>query len=621
MPAESSASGRRASGSRASASGSRASASGSRASKSVSASGKRAGKGGRATGRSGGDRRELRRSNDFLTRVIWVGLLVLGIAGLILALSWPSIQRSLILGQLDEEGITLQEEQAVMDEFLAYIAEDPDRSTYVRSAVVNDRGSIAAQIYLAAAAEDPHSLLSIAYRPDTRTPTSAADADSEETPETEDAEQTASRQNVSHDDRAEALEQAIVILAEDRDTIDDLIIQSTRLENWIKQTDWPDSHRDLAIATVKLIGITGRQIGGSDPAKLFNDLIQDAPTDPYLVDVALDAIAQVTNRQNIGYALALLKGPNADKVLAHNRQVRSLASRTGNLIDHMTMNVQPDILEELLAMLDHPNATVQATAVALLKGDGLSTISPEQQEDVGKRIAAYLTPAVREEKPAVFSQALESATHLRLVGARQAFIDLLPIVSPEHDDATVLARALGQRFIQKGDEHAEANEEILSALAEAIANDAGRTTAAIALAKVDLRGSIALRRALEACIANAEHADCMNAAVHIVQDLYGRNDVTDKLGRDPAVWRDFIAQDQPNFDHYADVRKWYEAEKHKQRTTVPAEELRANLQRAQKEVELLNNWTAAPLGIEQHEFERFLKELGAFKYGTMKAMH
>lgn len=525
-------------------------------------------------------------------KIIMALVAVLLLAAIVLGLSWRSIQRGKILDRMDAAA-DVPSAIEVGKEFLAYTTEDQNQRVLVSNAISDRRGPPEAQIFLAVEMMSVKDLLGIALRSE-----------------------------LDDQHRARAVEETNKLLLAKKVEAGDLGYLSHVVKGWLHQKDREADkiNRDLMVAAVVFIGVTGMVIGGSDPADILRDVILDTARPPAVTDAAVDALERVTNSSNVGHALALLSSANADKVIDHGKN----PGEPGSLRHRIQQSVTPNVLAELLKLLEHPDQRVRATTIGLLKGPGLRSISEAQKEVVGKQISQHLRAETRSEQPMIFTEALKSAASLGLHGSRASLIALLPQIPADHEDAATLAQALGKDFIAKlEDKNPEAKprgEEILAALAQALDDPAARTTAARALAQVQHPGYTNLRLGLEQAVKHGTDPDCLTAAKHIVVKLYQRQDLATAWGEDPVRWADGLAQDKPRYERYREIETWHDANKGKIRVSDDQDLLMKNKEFGMNASTELNSWNlVAPIGIEKAQLERMIREVDLLKISLIKA--
>jgi hypothetical protein len=347
-------------------------------------------------------------------------------------------------------------------------------------------------------------------------------------------------------------------------------------------------------------------------AEVLSGVIRDPEQHPAILAAAVANLPKVIDHGNVGFALLLLTSPNNDAVLASE-----------DLLQAISTSVRAVHVDRIFELLDHSDARVQAAGTRFLRGNGIASAGPEQAESIGQRIAPYLTAEMRQTKPQVFTEALKAVAALSLTGARDQLFAVLPELPADSEDSTVAAQILGRNFIRSGKEHDAISNAVLEGLASAVTEPASRQTAAAALQQVNVRELPALRSALEACIAHGEDAACMDAAHHITGKLYQRTDVTAKLGREVAAWRNFLAQDRPRFEEFQGIRGWLQ-ENAEVRATDPPEKIRDGKIACDRMLAMLEGWLQPggdpmPLGLTKAMVESTHRNLKTVQYSLMKA--
>jgi hypothetical protein len=267
--------------------------------------------------------------------------------------------------------------------------------------------------------------------------------------------------------------------------------------------EWAVKHenREVAIAALTLI----RKSGDKDTVRILADIARTPGQDPVRVTAALDAMAELSDSSNLGYALGLLTSNASGQVTQHaGVSARIVAAATAS---H---------LKPLLDLMDNQLAPVRALAMEALGGPGMMIVDgPEAaktRQELGARIAAKIDP---DAQPEQLAAALRAARGLRLNGARDAVLALVPKIESlalPGIDAAFMSDLLGARFIFKEPAEARAaSDDLVAKLTVALDDPASRTIAADALGKVGDAGLLHLRLALDKLAALGEDPACFNA--------------------------------------------------------------------------------------------------------------
>ncbi|MBA3684445.1 MAG: hypothetical protein H0W72_04305 [Planctomycetes bacterium] len=435
-----------------------------------------------------------------------VAALVVVVLGIAAIASYPAIMRSVYLGRLDKA--TGAEATAAAKTYVDFV----HRSVaHVRNAVRDNRGPVEAQIWMAREAGSYAALVDILER-----------THPEPTPE----------------QRAEALKAAEEIFDRERDGRER---HPRSLEAWAKTA----KERDVAIAAIALVA----KINNDSAPETLCAVAGEPGQDPLRVAAALDGLAAIANPDNIGMPLGLLTGNASDAVMAHDA-----------LRGRIVASVGADHLERLLGLLGNPIPGIRALAL-----EAMGTISlpdgPEmtkRRQELGEKVAAKLT---RDTPPVELAAALKAAKGLRLTGARDAVLALVPIRAqvplPGIDDR-FYSDTLGGAFIfARPDQARVASEDLIGKLT-ALLDDAGsRIIAADALAMINDPAFLALRPALDKLAALGENPACFTALTALVGKTLNRADVVKSNGRDLDRWQRFLAEDRPRYTRVAEIHAWY----------------------------------------------------------------
>jgi len=209
--------------------------------------------------------------------------------------------------------------------------------------------------------------------------------------------------------------------------------------------------------------------------------------DPLKAKAALDGMGQLLDSDSLGHALGLLRGPAFDQVLGHAALVDAIrnSARAGNLID-------------LLSLSDHAHEGVRALALDCLGRLTLpDSTDPKLRADLGNRVSAKLTPTT---PPVELAAALGAVKNLRLSGASESVIQLArqreALALPGIDDQFWI-HCLGDAFILPHGAD-EANDRLVSRLAECVDDPALLPIAAAAIGRIRDPDLISLRKGLDA---------------------------------------------------------------------------------------------------------------------------
>jgi hypothetical protein len=361
--------------------------------------------------------------------------------------------------------------------------------------------------------------------------------------------------------------------------------------------------------------------GEEDTPKVLAAVAGKPGQDPIRVTAALDSLAKLINDRNLGYALGLLGSNACDQVVQHPGLRERIVAVSG-----------PDHLKRLLDLLN-ANASAAARALVLEAMGGPAMRMPEgpdaaaRREDIGKTIASKIDPTI---DPVECSSALKAAAHLRLNGARDAVLAMVPAAMAEPGkfpglDKAFLADCLGKQFIFKEPDDARvASEDLIVKLTHLLDDETSRSVAATALSHITDPTFLRLRLALDKLAALGEDADCFAALKSIVVRTYNRPDVVKANGDDLGKWTSFLAEDRPRYERYIELVGWYAENKQYQRVQDGRKRLGTNKEYIFQATEQLNAWLAdekfvPPLGLTKSNFEKMTKEYNELGMSVRKS--
>lgn len=487
--------------------------------------------------------------------------------------SYPAIMRSVYLGRLDQA--TGADVTAAAKTYVDFVH---GSVAHVRNAVRDNRGPIDAQIWMAREAGSYAALVDILER---------------------------THPEPSPEQRAAALEAAVVVFDRERDGRER---HPRSLDAWAKTA----KERDVAIAAVKLVA----KINDDSAPETLCAVAGEPGQDPLRVAAALDSLATIANPDNIGMPLGLLTGNASDAVMAHDA-----------LRGRIVASVGADHLERLLALLGNPIPGIRALAL-----EAMGTISlpdgPEiskRRQELGEKVAAKLT---RDTPPVELAAALKAAKGLRLTGARDAVLALVPIRAqvplPGIDDR-FYSEILGGAFIfARPDQARVASEDLIGKLT-ALLDDAGsRVIAADALAMISDPAFLALRPALDKLAALGENPACFTALTTLVGKTLNRADVVKANGRDLDRWQRFLAEDRPRYTRVAEIHAWYVQNKQFQLISDGKKKLTENreyLDKARDDLQAMldDPKFVPPLGMSLDQVKTALQDVNELGISVRKA--
>ncbi len=487
--------------------------------------------------------------------------------------AYPSVMRSVYLGRLDQATGA-----GALVAAKAYLDFIHGSTAHVRGAVRDNHGPVEAQIWLARESGSYPALVDILDR-------THPEADAGQ--------------------RGAALEAAVAVFAPERDAHER---HPRALDAWA--TTSPD--RGVAINAIRLIA----KIDGDHAVETLCAVAGEPGQDPLRVAAALDGLAGIVTADTIGMPLGLLAGNASDAVMAHDA-----------LRGRIVASVGADQLDRLLGLLGNPIPGVRALALEAMGSISLPD-GPEQakrRQDLGERIAARLT---RDTPTVELAAALKAAKGLRLTGARDAVLALVPVRAqiplPGIDDR-FYSDTLGGAFIFARPEAARAaSEDLLGKLTALLDDPACRAVAANALAMVHEADFIGLRPALDRLAARGDDPACFAALSALVGKTLGRADVVKANGRDLARWQRFLADDRPRYTRLSEIHAWYVANKQFQLISDGKKKLTENreyLDRARDDLQAMldDPKFVPPLGMSLDQVKSTLQDVNELGISVRKA--
>jgi hypothetical protein len=455
--------------------------------------------------------------------MIIAGVIVL--AGLTAAFSYTPVMKSIYLSRIAKA--TGGEAIAAADDYLNFTNRGENSARY---AVRRNRGPFEAELHIALEAHSFDALMDLADRHD-----------------------------LPPERLAITLNKAVDMYNRERHA-------NSRFPQDLKEWAAKHENRDASIAAIRLLA--ARNDTGT--AELLCMIARAKDQDPLRTVAALDGLALITQANNLGHILNLLSTPIADQVMAHS-------ALRAKIVEH----ANADHLVRCVEMLGHELPGVRALALDALAGPHMSLPDkPEfaqRRQDLGERIKTKLTP---ETNPIELAAALRAARGLRLNGARDAVLKLVPLAPgmqlPDIDNK-FLSETLGARFVFSEPESARAaSEELLLKLANALDDPNSREVAANALAVVTDPTFRNLRPGLDKLAAYGTDPVCFNALTTLVAKTFQRQDVVKANGDDLDRWKTFLAQDRPRYDRFQEIYSWFLENKQYQRVSDGKERLKKN---------------------------------------------
>jgi hypothetical protein len=469
----------------------------------------------------------------------------------IAAISFNPVRRAIALGKLDatrSDGSAAR--TAAADAFMRLV---DSNVSIVTAAVVENRGPVDAQIYMAKAVKSFLALTIIAERQIVAPPTGGGTA-----PEAADA----TVKTVTAEERAAALAAAA-------DVYDAEVNRHSRLPSglaaWARDLESP---RPVADAAVRLI-VTAKGNENKDfaPGEVLLNAAVTPNQDPERVAAAIAALAELLDATNLNYAFTLLNSRVGDQAL-------------GVLADKIVKTATPLHLPQIMKLFANPQPAVRAVAIEALGGPGMVLGDTPQgfkeREELGKTLAPKLAP----DTPKVeLAAAIKAVKGLRLIGARDALLALVPKLDAlqlEGVDGPYMSGVLGKSLIgmtvaaAADDAKSKAEAKAMSAAADAASgdlitkliaaldDDASRAVAAAALSLVSNQNYPQLRPALDKLAAHGEDAACFTTLGILTGKVYGREDVVKACGQDLEKWKAQLAKDKAVCDRLREILAYEE---------------------------------------------------------------
>ena len=432
------------------------------------------------------------------------------------ACAYGPVMRSVYLGRMDKGGTE------AMDGARAYYAFVGGSEALVRDAIASNRGPFEAQLWLAKECGSLSALMVIAERRDLP---------------------------IAH--LASALETAVAIFNPERHRG---AREPAVLDSWAKD----HAERTVALPAIALKTAFAKAGGNAKTVELLA-LIAGAPgQDPLRVNAALDGLAVLSDAENLGFAIGLLRSNASDQVVAHPGVHQAIVT-----------HIRASHVESLLGLTSSQSGAVRALALEALGNVSLpDSADPKQRERIGEQVAAKLAPGT----PAIeMTAALKAVQGLRLTGARDAVLKLLPdraTLSLAGIDDGWWVKTLGTSLILTQPAAARpASEDLIVKLTAMLDQPTARSIAALSLGAIRDAGFAGMRPALDKLAALGEDADCFTALSGIVSGTYKRTDVAKANGRDLKRWQDFLAQDRPRYTRIREIIDWQKSNGAEMRVT------------------------------------------------------
>jgi hypothetical protein len=540
-------------------------------------------------------------------RYVVFGLIALVVIG---ALSYGPVTRSMAMGKLD----AAKGDEAILaaDAYMKLVEGNP---SYLRMLVKENHGPVEAQVHVAKEAKEFSSLVVICERP-LSDPPPAADGKPAA------AASDASLKVVTQDQRILALDAATAIYVPETMTKE---LLPDDLAKWAKDGGYKT---ELSLAAMRLIAKARPKYAMDTLLSIATAAGQDAQR----TEAAIDAIAATTEADNLGYSINLL-----------GSRVSDLAVSRTKLTDNIIKLSSPDHLASLVALLSSPKDEVRAIAIEAMGGPhmqlGDSPADYHKREELGKNI----TPKLDEKTPPVeLAATLKAVKGLRLIGARDAVLALVPKLKTLHLEgisAGFMSDLLGKALIStlqpadagkdaKGGAEAAAeavklateartqSEDLITKLIAALDDDASRAIAAGALMEISDPSFLSLRAGLDKLQAHGENPDCFTALTVLVDKTYNRSDVVKANGKDLEKWKDFLASDRPHFDRVKEILDWMATHKNNLqigdgRHKAELGEAKDYIAKAQEELDawLMDPKFVSPLGLTKSQISSLVKDL------------
>lgn len=560
-----------------------------------------------ATGATG--RYAAKKSGGIAKWVVLSLVVVLAIAGM----SYSPVRRNMALSALDacKDPAKAGEAIAAADAFLAVV---DNSGSYATLAIINNRGPVEAQIHMAKTLKLFPALVRISERPLT-------DAPGAQTPPRPDLPV------ISQDQRIAALNAATEVFSDTANATD---LLPDDLGKWAK--DGMLKH-ELAVAAMRLIAKTKPKFAND----VFSSVANEAGQDPLRVNAALDGIGELSDVTNLGFAIGLLSSRVADQAI----------TRTA-LTDKITRFSNADHLPRLIELLNSPKDAIRAIAIESMGGVNMRLgDSPDhvrRREELGKLITPKLDAAT---SPVELTAALKAVKALRLTGARDAVLALIPKIKSLALDGIsedFIAETLGKSLISpipdapsasaEGAKKTDAlfaiqtvrtnGEELIGKLILGLDNDATRTVCAKALSLVTDTKYLGLRASLDKLAEHGTDDVCFTTLLFLVGKTYGRDDVSKSCGKSLDKWKAFLASDRPRFDRVKEVMDWMAKNQQFQYVKDGKPRLTESKEYLSKAQEEFDAWIqdkafVAPLGLTKNQIESLDKDVKMLGLNVRKA--
>ncbi|MFW5860193.1 MAG: hypothetical protein ACOCYP_09220 [Planctomycetota bacterium] len=547
------------------------------------------------------DRRRRREPKTWKDRLPLILISVVVVVALITLMAWPSLQRK---WKLDE--IEAAEDPKVATELWQeyYDLVDGSRPA-MREAFATRIGPVEARIEFGRRINMLAEVMGVFYNP--------AHADQPEI-------------------RIEALLAAGHILLDEPSLGSTEGIIDARLFDGIEQPEAERKDQHLAAAAIQLLAIYDKEIAGKRPAKILLQIIRDPGSDPVIRQAAVENLHRVIDGQSVKNVVITMASPQGADLIADTGNPEK---QVPAIIDEIAIHAHPGCLEQVFALLGQDNnEPAQAAAMKILRGPGMTSkqgqMTEADRQQVGQQVQKYVNEETLNEKPDLFTEALQAVQTLRLTGAADQLFRTMAKVDPASEAAEAIANTLGRAFIDTSTDAATAaSEDILRRLAEAVGDPERREVATAAIGLVSAPNLARLRTCLEALVAQGPDPQCFEVAVHIVRDLYQREDFIAKHGAQPANvenWQRALAADKENYDTFIAAQEWLvEWQPKIQRATDDPADVRRCRQRVRQEIERFEAWVqpssdvAVPLGLNIQQVKTLKQQFSTYKYTLDKA--
>ncbi len=547
------------------------------------------------------------RSSGGFGRYVVFGLIALVVIG---ALSYGPVTRSMAVGKLD----AAKGDEALLaaDAYMKLVEGNP---SYLRLLIKDNHGPVEAQVHIAKEAKQFTSLVQISERP-LSDPPPPADGKPVAAPS------DPSLKMVTQDQRILALDAATAIYVPE--TMSGELLPDD-LAKWAKEGGFKT---ELSLAAMRLIAKARPKYAMDTLLSIATAAGQDAQR----TEAAIDAIAATTEADNLGYSIGLL-----------GSRVSDLAVSRTKLTDNIIKLSSPGQLSSLVGLLSSPKDEVRAIAIEAMGGPhmqlGDSPADYHQREELGKNI----TPKLDEKTPPVeLAATLKAVKGLRLIGARDAVLALVPKLKTLHLEgisAGFMSDLLGKALIStlqpadagkdaKGGPEAAAeavkiattartqSEDLITKLIAALDDDASRAIAAGALMESTEPSYHTLRAGHAKLHAHGENPECFTALTVLVDKTYNRSDVVKANGKDLEKWKEFLAADRPHFDRVKEILEWMATHKNNLqigdgRHKAELGEAKDYIAKAQEELDawLMDPKFVSPLGMTKSQITSLVKDL------------